>query len=856
MFPGEVRYLNIVWSDPETVIKLDTSREILECERSVKGWHVNTTTFPGTSNTVGIKVTDITLVHPPYIELADGTRNELLQVKAPGQKDVWWIHSDGWSPKHKRHLSELNRTAGRAEVVVQNEHLTLLNHTFNFTVYELEQYLADFKNNLWMLILDNASTTRAGVSKTASAPVSEDLLKLLHKFIQSTENLIQKPNIFLSETQDRLPLRSVKPVGRTFREFAVNPYAKTLTSRSYQESYDTSENRFVHHCVDRVRYLLNALLRTVAAQRSSFEKRITQEKEWVSQLKEKEFKRVNPKVYDNEIATLQSQISELDRALSRIVTGEQAYGVHCDGQLGEYSIVVGGEFQNAHGRAFFGNQLNGVDFRQAYDTYLIVWLPENMALPKSIGTSSCELNIRGRLKKSKRSNFSGAIYYEIAFKEIHSVSIVKHPWLDEIARLHAGRSALEKNDWRAPLSKAELRERESDICASEHKLAAYQNMNQLVEEFDEHLPRLKSRIGKLQGFFNQHGVKKISSCPNSMTFIQNPAYAGVKRYFKKVMAQNSLNESLLKSLMVIDDIGLVNISNLYERWCLIQIIKVLTESYGFVVSDGWQEKLVNLVLNNQYNIELYFTAPQRHQEITLTYEMVLQNGKRPDFVLDLFSKKYHQDDRTSEWSFTDDQRFRLVIDAKFRGDVSENHINKLGRDLYNNKDYGEGGANKVFIVHPTPEVIQNMTSPLGWGEYCDYGQTDEHKIGSVFISPTKKYGDTVRNLQRLIGMFLQENSAILKSLNHKRGVQANWTNIACISCGNTADDSLKVLYVPTSAGSDRWEINCGGCGLVTVKTICSSCYRPLFKNGLQWTYHRTRAEQISNVVCPSCNKFL
>jgi len=351
-------------------------------------------------------------------------------------------------------------------------------------------------------------------------------------------------------------------------------------------------------------------------------------------------------------------------------------------------------------------------------------------------------------------------------------------------------------------------------------------------------------------------VKQKSSCPNSMVFIQNPAYASVKRCFRKLMEQNSLNESLFKSLMAIDDIGLVSVSNLYERWCLLQVLKVLTETYRFALAEGWQEKLIKLVLERQFNIALNFDSPQRQLRLNLTYELELSNGRRPDFVLDIFYKNYSQDPKTLNWIYTDEVRSRLVLDAKFRGDVSEGHIIQLAQKLFEEKDYSEGGVNQVFIVHPTPEVIQNMTSPLKWGGYCDYGQTCEHKVGSIFISPTNKHGDTVQNLQRLIGMFLQENSSILKPLDASRGVKAAWANIACISCGSTPDGSLDVSYEPTSAGSERWEISCGDCGLVTVKTICSSCHRPLFKNGPQWTYHQTRAVQNSNVVCPSCQTFL
>lgn len=856
MFPVEIRYLDIQWSDPETVAKLEISRETLDCKESAKGWYVETTTFPGIFNTIGIRVTDTELKHTPFIELADGTCDELIQVKVPGQKDVWWIHSNGWSSNHKRHLSELYRTAGSAEVVVQKRRLTLRNHTFNFTVQELEHYLADFKNNLWMLILDSASVTRASVRKAGPSILSETLLELLYEVIRRSENLVQKPNVFLSETQERLPLRSVKPIAKTFREFAVNPHARTLTSRSYKESYDTPENRYVHHCIDRVRYLLKSLLRTVAAQHVSFKQRSEQEKCWIDQLKGTESRKVDPRVYDSEIATLKSQLSELERELLRLVTNNKSQTGYVGGQYGEYSIVLGGEYQGSKTNAFFGNRLNGKDFNQTYETFLVVVLPEEAVLPERLRRSGCEIRISGNTSKSKLWTSTGKEYYQLEFKDIESVSLVSHPLLSQIKRLLDGRAELEQNCWRVPLSPAELRERDLDIRAAENKLAIYQEGIQSLKIFSEHLPNLKSRADTLSAFFKKYRVKIASRCPNSMVFVQNPTYAGVKANFRKLMAESNLNESLLDSLMVIDEIGLVNVANLYERWCFLQVIKVLTETYGFCASEGWQNKLVNLVLDNRYDVKIDFLAPDKQQHITLTYEMTLPNGRRPDFVLDLISKKYYQDQKTLAWMWNDYQHSRLVMDAKFRGDVNEKHINKLVGELYRDKDYGQGETNKVFILHPTPGVIQDLTSPLAWGEYCDYGQTDNHQAGSIFLSPTKVYGDTSRHLQRLIGLFLQENSAILRAREEEKGSYAQWTNICCISCGNTANLSLRVIYSPTRAGSERWEISCGNCSLITIKTICSSCYVPLFKNGPEWTYHRTRATQISNVVCPSCQKFL
>jgi hypothetical protein len=70
---------------------------------------------------------------------------------------------------------------------------------------------------------------------------------------------------------------------------------------------------------------------------------------------------------------------------------------------------------------------------------------------------------------------------------------------------------------------------------------------------------------------------------------------------------------------------------------------------------------------------------------------------------------------------------------------------------------------------------------------------------------------------------------------------------------NTSDVSLK--YSTTKTGKERWELKCQPCQLVSVRTNCYGCGRALFKNGHYWTYHRTRAESLSNIVCPDCERF-
>jgi hypothetical protein len=315
-------------------------------------------------------------------------------------------------------------------------------------------------------------------------------------------------------------------------------------------------------------------------------------------------------------------------------------------------------------------------------------------------------------------------------------------------------------------------------------------------------------------------------------------------------------------MMAIDEIGLVNLPNLYERWCLVQLIVVISDVYQFQVQDDWQQKVIDAVLKNGKNIEINFGCKKRQLVLTLTYEKELDSGKRPDYVIDLFYNTYDSTVEGStfarevsnpiQWHIKENKVRRMVLDAKFRGNVNEQHINNLITELYEGKNYSEDDKNSVFVIHPVAQITDARTSPLEWGRYCNYGQASQtnHKKGAVYLSPSREHSYSIENLQRLVGMLLQNHTCILDDGNRRTDV---WHNKCCISCGG---QDLSIVLEATQGGNDVNKIRCNDCGQNTTETLCVACKRPLYKNGINWTYHRTRAEQTTNVVCPGCETFL
>lgn len=860
MLPVEVKYLNIVWGDKETVLKLETSLNPLSIENIAGEWNVETTTFPKVFTYIGFQITDGEPEHIPYFELTGGVLEYLMPVKAPGSDDIWWIQRGKWKkPIRKdglpgRYENELFRTAGRVLLVIQQQKLIVANQTFNFSVAELEYYLADFKDSLWMLILDQGSAAKATVAKELPNVFTDETVDLFHEFAESIAKIIKTPGMTLKETQGKKPRRDVRPVPRTFREFAVQPHARTLTSRVNFQSYDTAENRYIHHCLNRVLYISRSLGRVSESQTRSYKHRLDEEHKRADELEHTTSKQVDPRVYDNEISKLRHDLDELQKQVQKMTSVKTGYGQNNpDLETGEYTFRLGQEYGNS-ARERFAETLDGKNFSKEYRSYLVIGFSGCLLNGEVLDNlRNAEVKISGIYSKARKKNSKGKIYYHIDFYEIHDAVIIEHPFKKELSRLVDRRKTLSANGWVSELTTEERRERDREKKVVARKLTVSKNRKTVLSDFSASMSMLRSRLKKMKVFFKTHKIKTQSNCPNSMIFIQNPTYAAAKSRFGKISRLSGLDESILNSLMSVDDIGLVSVANLYEKWCLLQIIRVLTNVYRFELRSDWQAKLIKAALGNDYNIELDMEHPSQKRKATLTYEKVLESGKRPDFVLDIFpDENFDEISKYDYGSFQKKLRNRLVLDAKFRGHIPEEQVRDLVNELYETKNYSENESNSVFIIHPVPDVIENRTSPLAWGTSCDYGQSDRrsHQFGSVFLSPSLKYPNTIDHLQRLIGLFLQEISQTTQDKGSCR------SNLCCIACGNADNKTLNLRYSQTGSGNDRWEIKCASCELFSVQTVCAGCKHRLFKNGTKWTYHRTRAEQTSNAVCPECETFL
>ncbi len=424
-----------------------------------------------------------------------------------------------------------------------------------------------------------------------------------------------------------------------------------------------------------------------------------------------------------------------------------------------------------------------------------------------------------------------------------------------LEKIESARESLESTNWIRALTPQEKQEQDNErkaLVKSTNLLKEQQKDNlELVKELEPKLHKLKQLLNKCEVL----KIKEDSYFPTSMTFVQNPNYQGAHSFYKRVKDIAGVDENVFIQLQLVEKIGLIDIPTIYERWCFLQIIKVLIDKYKFLPEENWKGKLANQVvgdLNKIRDVKINFRNVNIGKEIALWYEKELPSKKRPDFVLDIKS------------TFNLGHTHRLVMDAKFHEEVD---IEKQIDLLYYKKNYSEDNSNTVFILHPDAQKsIKKKRTPKKWGNDAYYGEIEmfnykwddkkpNHKYGAILLSPITKEGNYLDNLQRLIGMGMQysleENSSIIRDDMIDPEPKEK---IFCLVCGSNKFHATKM---ETKKGHGyRYSFTCDDCEHYYVYNYCWQCHSRLIKNGEYWSYHSSQILEPFNIKCPNCSELL
>lgn len=821
--PGFVlHYLRIEWLEPGVARHVDVSLDPIELMRDNDGTYLaKTEMFRDFSPWVGLCFTNENTKVTPASVAGDGEERRWLKI-LDGQQRSWWVSDSGWDSQRNVHLSEMHRSLGRFEIAVGGTRLHLTNVALDLGRAEAEDYLAGFHDELIMLALGRgASTGQVARSETA------DLVEALASFATASRRILGRPALELTETEQLQTVDKLRPSAQTFREILRRPGERKYPGRGAVEDIDLPDNRFVHYMVQHCAKLAAQIGRSATAQSAHLRSRAERADTQALDLESTDREQVSPEVFERQLADIRSAIDAID-------------GWHSEdailGDVRQFRVGIGGPYDGyPHTHFYVRHSVDPTDDLERSIKWSIVRMPQEV-----------HQRVQAAKKVFDRKD-------EITFSAVATVG--RNPLHQEMRLLHLKhvqrmtahslsaqrkadrRAYYERNRWWRKLTAAERRERSLEAAGLRARAKMFSARSTSAREAGAVLSSVGSDLTMQSAAWRSHGVGLRSEMPQGMRFIQSPPYLTALAAFKRVLKVSRLTGVGGDVLERLERVTILHASALYERWCLVKLVSLLVDEFRFVPEPDWIDSVIAGICGPQGSFALCLKREDLDMVARLQVQPVLENGRRPDFRLS-FSKRA-MGDRAAP---------AIILDAKFRMRWRSGEMYDVLDDLVRLRSYGEA-ARRVFILQPAGGAVEASRSPLSWGRDCDYGQDSPcgHKQGSIRLSSDEA---TMQNLQRLVAMELQ--ASFPKPIQRTDG---EWESQSfCIACGCRHEKS-DVTRSKTGGGHDTWRLECHECGFVTQRTHCFECRAPLFKNGLQLTYHRTIADQVANVVCPSCGAF-
>lgn len=847
-------HLEIDWESEGVARRVTASTYPIEIETWPDGtMHLETEIFRDFAPWLGLRLSgDLARIEPATITAQDDRVPWMAVNDEHG--DTWWIPSTGWNKQSARHMSEMHRSFGSFAVELGPRRTLMIDAVaLELDRAHAQEYLDDFADELIWLAVGQPT----GATGQIGSDYSRELVDALEDFTKAAMRVLDHPAQDIREVIELASSARLRPSAETFRAAMRRPGARMYPGRTARESADVPENRYVRGMVEHCRRLANTVARSSGRHQAHLAARSARENARAAQLLATDEIVIDPVVFDNQIADIRRHMDAIGDWKS-----DTSSAAH---QGREYRFTVGGEYWGAKGELLYRNVDSEVSRDDRFGVSVLK-LPHTLhdLIADAFNVDrAINLTIVGRATVGTFSRQAGKPGRRATFDRVDRVG-ARSPTLE---RREALRGRYERDGWRRAITSKERQEYRSEARTAQARAARLQEGADLGADIYSRLHAVSAGLGRQNDGWAVFKVDSSSAFPMGMRFAQNPVYAAALAAFHKVIELERRTGIGADTLDHLSRINTLHASALYERWCLVKIIAVLAQDFGFVAQGDWIGRVVTAVGSpggsDKKGFSIDFRRPDPDVTARLDVEPVLANDRRPDFRLRFAisrSKPERQTERERARSIFQDLAPRqsgLVMDAKFRTRWKRDELADMLTLLVEKKKYGQDG-DRVFILQPARNAIDHRTSPLGWGSDSDYGQASptDHARGSIQLAADAvSSGSSLTNLRRLIALELQDVFPEPQSeeLNGAQGrVEiCRSTDSFCISCGKTHEPA-DVSPDRTEAGNRKWYFKCSGCGGATMETHCYGCGRTLYKNGLQMTYHLTVADQISNVVCQGC----
>lgn len=841
-------YLEIEWDSAETARRIEASTYPIRLETAdYKTLHAETSIFRNFAPWFGLQLSaDLVDVTPATID-ANGERHPWLPVRDPGGA-LWWIPATGWSKSANRHISEMHRSFGTYRIELGPHRQLIIDAIASeLDRAHVQEYLDDFRDELVWLAIGRPS----GAVGEVGGEHNRDLAEALQEFAEAAARVLERPMKDIREVSAPARASRLRPNADTFRAALRRPDSRTLPGRIAVESMDTPENRYLRGMVQHSLRLSDAIFRSSARHEGHLAARSAREKARAAEIIGIDRVEVDREVFDN-------QLSDIRLRINAISDWAPAAEPHDPG-LRRYRFSVGKKLTSSGGnKEFFYQNLDRDPQYRSTDGYdfSVARLPdelhERVMEAKSVD-KGLSLSIIGRATVESFKSPNGKTGRRAIFTHIAAVDAIS-PLLE---RRIATREIYKQEGWHRPITKKERQEYEAEANTALVRATRFDDRIRLGASTSAMVSAVQQSLGRQDDRWGGAFILPSSNFPMGMTFAQNPVYATALAAFHRI---KTLEQSMGIGGDTLDRLGCINVlhaSALYERWCLIKIVTVLVDDFGFIPQADWIEHVVKFSAPSggpdDIGFRVHFHRESPSISAELDVEPVLANGRRPDFRLRF--KVHNAAKRPSISATFAERQTGLVMDAKFRTRWRDGELPKKLAELVETKDYGQDG-DRVFILHPAKGATSHRTSPLIWSKDCDYGHDHPtgHSKGSIQLSADPIFqGASTLNLRRLVALELQDVFPVpeFKRINSGEREVCLSNATVCITCGK-AHDLDDVAQGWTGRDNPKWFYRCSGCGAETMRTHCFGCGTVLHKNGLQMTYHLTIADHVSNVVCHDC----
>ncbi len=863
--PCELRIIRVTWPRKGQYTEVAAAQEPIDLDYDGNGWVAELPTYPKVEGSLCGQLA--VAIRPgtaePYLHKANGEPYPLTQIRATDGRD-WWIEKGQWRRAKGMgyHDAPLTRHAGDARLQVGDQLIRLRISPMGFTLEEYESLLDEFRSDAWQLILDPMSPTRA-TDRRRDGGIDPAFMAAVTAFIRYARRALNQPHRELREVRELQPVEQVRPCFVTFRELAVRGAPRVVSGRGHEASFDTPENRQMLAMCSSLRRTLGGLLAGARGAAEDFARRARADDHRAVEIQRMiGFAKVDERRLARLIEELKSDLRNYKKAVQRLLTRAP------DGRAIRFEVIVKKDVNLEHGEVGFWSTLRPVNGGERRSISYRIDFNEDIGAVAPVFRKGCKYLISGKLFHiySPDTNRYGN-WGKVKVLWLMSIdSNIEQNISGQIASLLRRDAALARDGFLIRLNSKDTQDQQRDLTEARRSAKRLYAASALWVGVEDLLRPLTQAISTVEKRARELGIleSRRAAFTGSMTYVLNPDYRGALAAFRRALEAAGLTASQLDGLLRLEDLGILDLPAVYERWCLLRIVSVLRDHFHLVPPPGFRDHLLGCA-TDRGTLSLRFCGGEIRRDLLFEYQPRLpreglpENQRpNPDFMLTLLPG-------TDCATKGENPHPRLVIDAKCKpfaqiDDVGTG-LSLVGEldELIEKKQYHAPGDHRVFVLHPGsgPDAGARVA------EYCHLGGSHliavaeerkpwdqlppDHRYGVVLLRP-----GVTDPLIRLVLMHLY------LGLDDSLGAYTNRTPVyplICPACGGAkmTDEPPPGTPETDHPGRARW---CTGCGRMLVWNYSGGCGTHLYKLGGYWTFHETHPLNPYNIRCPHCGDYI